>query len=121
MLPASLSEIGECAFGFCLMLNEEICMATVPPSVPDGDAFVGLPANATLFVPAESLESYRAAECWHNFNNIKPLTAGVRETNDAEPHIVAIFGIDGARLKSLRSGTANILKMSDGSVRKVMR
>lgn len=121
MLPASLSEIGECAFGFCLMLNEVICMATVPPSVPDGDAFVGLPANATLFVPAESLESYRAAECWHNFNNIKPLTAGVRETNDAEPHIVAIFGIDGARLKSLRSGTVNILMMSDGSVRKVMR
>ncbi len=121
MLPASLSEIGECAFGFCPMLNEVICMATVPPSVPDGDAFVELPANATLFVPAGSVESYRAAECWHNFKNIKPLTAGVRETNEVEPHIVAIFGIDGARLKSLRSGTVNILMMSDGSVRKVMK
>ncbi len=121
ILPSNLKILGKDAFSSNRMLQHVTCMATVPPSVPDGDAFVGLPANATLFVPAESLESYRAAECWHNFNNIKPLTAGVRETNDAEPHIVAIFGIDGARLKSLRSGTVNILKMSDGTVRKVMR
>ena len=73
-IPNSVTSIGEWAFEGCHELLDVYCYAE---NVPDtySYAFIDSPvANATLHVPAASVESYKATKPWSSFGKIVALT-----------------------------------------------
>ena len=83
--------------------------------------------NATLHVPANAVEAYRNAEQWKDFGNIvalteedpKPTTSITVPTATLQPTIVERYTIDGKLITAPQRGL-NIVKMSDGTTRKVV-
>ena len=78
-LPESIVRIGLAAF-HCYQLEKVICLATEPPSIifsSHGWPTFGTDNEQpiTIYVPAESVELYRAADEWKNYTNytIEPL------------------------------------------------
>ena len=76
--------IGIEAFGKCPNLLDVYCYAENVPYT-ESDAFEESPiTNATLHVPAGSVESYNATEPWSSFGKIVGLSAGEPEQPDVE-------------------------------------
>ena len=78
--PASITAIGMNAFDLCVGITEVTCRATTPPIMSDGQeeyktsVFCRVPlADATLYVPAESVEAYKSANQWKDFGTILPI------------------------------------------------
>ena len=73
--PSTLTEVRKMAFTGINTLTQVTCLAAVPPTMEEasfsGDAF-----NATLRVPAGSLEAYRDAPIWKDFHNIEGIDTG---------------------------------------------
>ena len=80
-LPNSITGIGLVAFSWCESLKEVICYAEKVPEMGE-KVFDNTPQNkATLYVLADALEDYKAAEQWKEFCTILP----IQETeNDLE-------------------------------------
>ena len=73
-IPAEVTYIDLAAFYECESLKEVTCLGTTPPTA-DSSAFVMLQTNQiTLYVPAESVDLYKAAPIWKDFN-IQPISA----------------------------------------------
>ena len=76
-IPATVTTIGELAFGNCADLMTITCHALTPPSIV-ADNFVcdytgvDLYEQTHLFVPNESLEAYQSHEEWGRFTRIVP-------------------------------------------------
>ena len=66
-LPNSVTNIEPFAFDFCSSLDTIYCYSTTPPTTTEY-AFENY--DATLYVPCESLEAYKAHEVWGRFNTI---------------------------------------------------
>ena len=72
-IPNSVTSIGERVFAYCSNLKTVICEAIEVPELGD-DVFYNMPlSEATLYVPAQSLDDYKAAEQWKEFGTILPL------------------------------------------------
>lgn len=72
VIPASVKKIGQWAFQDCKSLTTVVCKSKSVIDVSGLLPFDPLP-NATLYVPAESIEAYKAANEWSKFSNIQPL------------------------------------------------
>lgn len=72
VLHESISEIGSNAFSGCTGLKSITCKPVNPPSTSNSFTDESIYTQATLFVPNESLESYRAHEEWGRFSRIVP-------------------------------------------------
>lgn len=126
-IPSTVKEVGEGAFVNCPNIATVTSLATVPPAVPHTcsgsvwwhDLIVNTEVleNATLIVPDNSVEAYRNAPYWKDFSNIE--TTGIAGMECDDVTVKEIYSIDGHRLLSTQKGI-NILRMSDGSVRKVV-
>ena len=69
----SITSIGNWAFYDCSSLKTVICEAIEVPEL-GGDVFYDMPlTEATLYVPAQSLDDYKAAEQWKEFGTILPI------------------------------------------------
>ena len=64
--PASLTSIGYYAFNTC-NFTSITCNAVTPPSA--STAFPSTDASALVYVPAESVDAYKAADGWSKFTN----------------------------------------------------
>ena len=73
-IPANVKSIGKLAFGYS-GLTELIVQAVVPPVVEYDylSTFSGVDEPIPVYVPAESIEAYRAAEGWNEFTNFLPI------------------------------------------------
>ncbi|MBE6189941.1 MAG: leucine-rich repeat domain-containing protein [Rikenellaceae bacterium] len=65
-IPKNVTVIQYYAFKDCTSLSEIYCSPTTPP-VGDFDMFVGVSANAKIFVPIESVDTYKSAEEWCDY------------------------------------------------------
>jgi|GEM_PF-2422317 len=73
-IPNSVTSIVEGAFSGCSSLTSLTCLAETPPQV-DYTIFYYLdPSKIVLYVPAGSIELYRADEQWNKFIDIRPLS-----------------------------------------------
>ena len=122
-LPASVTYINAYAFNTCDAITEFRCRATVPPQVitdlwEPQDHYINIP----LLVPAGCEEAYANAPVWQKFSVIEALpTTGIDAVETAaDATVVGIYTIDGKRLSEMRSGV-NIVRMSDGTSRKVIK
>lgn len=66
-LPSTITSIGQWAFANCSKLASLTITATTPPTLYDGGVF---PSGLKhIYVPAESVDTYKAAEYWSNKAN----------------------------------------------------
>lgn len=78
-------------------------------------------STVQLFVPAGSEELYKAAPFWKKFVNINTEFSGIDQMNsESEATIEAIYTLDGRKVCELQPGV-NIVRMSDGTSRKVIK
>ena len=68
-IPNSVISIGDYAFMGSDKLTEIYCSAVQPP-VCDYQTFLVVPTTCKVYVPKNSVEAYRAANCWNRFSNI---------------------------------------------------
>ena len=74
-LPSTLVEVRASAFSSITGITRVTCLAATPPSC-GSDFTDAVYANATLYVPMRSLELYRNAEVWSNFQHIEGIDTG---------------------------------------------
>lgn len=120
IIPSTVTTIGDYLFGETKNIIEIENRAVNPQ-----------PLTATLFfyneqysyvklcVPAESVDKYKSADIWRAFRVIEGSAAGLNDIETSDAEIVEIYDLAGRRHENLVKGI-NIVKMSDGSVRKVI-
>ena len=64
-IPSSVTSIDNYAFSFCPSLTSVTVEATIPPALGSG-AFDGT-NNCPIYVPSESVETYKAASEWSTY------------------------------------------------------
>ena len=122
----SLEKIEIFAFYNCPNLQNVYCYAE---QVPDAHMLYGNPvfdgsiSNAKLHVPAASIDVYRTEELWNGFESIVALKdddpkTGITDVNQNNTTGKQYYSLDGKRMVTLQRGL-NIVKLSDGTTRKV--
>ena len=119
-----MTSIGNYAFSNCTGLTEIVSLASIPP-VCNAGVFGNVDKSlCTLKVPKGSKDAYRQADGWKDFVNIEEVDVTAIETVAAEgvsnADITAIYDLNGRRRDALQPGI-NIVKMSDGTTRKVIK
>ena len=119
--PVGLQSIGHMAFYGCSSLASVYVNMKVPAKIEEKSFDDNTKQNATLYVPQGCIEKYEAADYWRNFYNIKEIGTHVGidsvSAHDAAKE-VSRYGINGQLLNGPTKGV-NIVKYSDGSVKKV--
>ena len=119
-LPASITKIGDSAFKDCSGLTSIYVYAEEVPKI-NGNAFEGCDAKkCTLYVPMGTRDDYRHSGFGDYFENIVEFDAtGIdKTTTSTDVEEVARYSVNGQRLSAPTKGL-NIVKYSDGSVKKV--
>lgn len=119
-LGSGVATLGNKAFEKTPAVKRVIVNAAVPPAcntVLFDDATY---TTASLYVPAASLDAYKAAAPWSSFTNIAAAgTSGIDSVaGDAEATPVLYIQPSG-RVSATPAQGLNIVKMSDGTVRKI--
>ena len=81
-LGNSLTYIGDDAFTGCA-LTSITCKAVIPPVCGDEDPFLFVDRFIPLYVPAGSVDAYKAADTWKEFYNIHPISSTPTTIEDA--------------------------------------
>ena len=119
-LPAGITKIGAGTFSGCSGLTSIYVYAEKVPRI-DSYAFAGVDAKkCTLYVPMGTRDDYRLSEFGDYFENIVEFeSTGIdKTTTSTDVEEVARYSVNGQRLSAPTKGL-NIVKYSDGSVKKV--
>ena len=119
-LPDGITSIGVGAFWGCSGLTSIYVYAEIVPKIVD-NVFNGVDATkCTLYVPKGTRNDYRLSKFGNYFENIVEFDAtGIDKTTiSTDVEEVARYSVNGQRLSAPTKGL-NIVKYSDGSVKKV--
>ena len=125
-IPNSVTNIGDLAFHGCPGLTSVISLIEEPFEISenvfenwftDHDKFT----TATLYVPTGTKEKYESTPAWNKFANIVEGIENAVESveTDAQAEETVRYNVGGQRISSPQKGL-NIVKMSDGTTRKIM-
>ena len=90
IIGSGVASIGEGAFVECYSLNEMLVKATTPPTIdPFSFSRSGIEA---IYVPAESLDAYKAAEIWNEFE-LLPISDSAIEDMEMPENICVSDGM----------------------------
>ncbi|GEM_PF-2849401 len=81
-----LDSIADMAFGRVVNLSQITCAAVTPPSLGEDVFYDVTLSNITLYVPAESVAAYKAADTWKDMNVQAIPVTGVENVNDNDNH-----------------------------------
>ena len=73
VIPASVENIGESAFAYCSSLSSITSLRTVPATIAQNTFFGVNKSICVLYVPAESVSTYRNAQYWSDFTKIQAI------------------------------------------------
>ena len=119
-LPADITSIGDEAFQGCSGLTSIYVYAEKVPKI-DSNSFEGFDAKkCTLYVPMGTCDDYWISDFGDYFENIVEfdVTGIDKTTTSTDVEEVARYSVNGQRLSAPTKGL-NIVKYSDGSVKKV--
>ena len=107
-IGSGVKSIGKYAFRDCSELLDVYCYAEKVPST-ESDAFYAFyPKNATLHVPAASVDSYKATAPWSSFGKIVALTedeTGIDELKGENGKVkTALYDLSGRRVQKAQKG-----------------
>ena len=120
ILPASITSIGSYAFSSCSGLTSIYVYPDIVPKM-GSDVFYDVDKkNCTLYVPQGTKQDYFLADVWGDFENIVEFdpTGIDKTTTSTDAKEVSRYSVNGQRLSAPSKGL-NIVKYSDGSVKKV--
>ena len=120
ILPASITSIGSYAFSSCSGLTSIYVYPDIVPKM-GSDVFYDVDKkNCTLYVPQGTETDYFLADVWGDFENIVEYdpTGIDKTTTSTDVEEVSRYSVNGQRLVGPTKGL-NIVKYSDGSVKKV--
>ena len=130
-LPSTLVNIGSFAF-VNAKIESLVCRMPQPMEVPYYFAYYIKEFNSKVYVPKALLDTYKTTETYwkiipaENFYQIEGnvpesgILASVKPIESVgKATVKAIYTLNGTKVNSLQHGI-NIVKMSDGTVRKVM-
>ncbi len=117
----SVASIGFRAFFGCSALVKLASLNTTPPTCGSNALADIDKENCTLYVPENSLEAYKAADQWKDFKNMENIdpTGISLPGNNGNNKVVKRYDTNGRMTDKPFKGL-NILKMGDGTTRKVM-
>ncbi|MBQ6682142.1 MAG: leucine-rich repeat domain-containing protein [Prevotella sp.] len=118
-IPSSVTSIGASAFRDCSGLTSVAAFNPTPVTI-DENTFTNR-ANATLYVAKGSKDAYKAADYWKEFKQIieVAVTAIKAVEADGQAAEAVRYTLDGKRISTPERGI-NIIRMSDGTIRKVL-
>ena len=117
----SVTSIGERAFEDCLRLTSIYSYIENPTSNTGSKFDSSNYTDATLYVPSGTKDKYLATAGWKKFTNIVEMgETAVKEISASNTNEAKYFSLDGKQFSRPRKGL-NILKMSDGTTRKVVK
>lgn len=67
-IPGSVTSIGSDAFEYCRSLTSVTVLSTTPPTL-GSYAFSSTHSNLKIYVPAESVDAYKAATNWSSYKS----------------------------------------------------
>ena len=119
-IPSTITELGRYAFQNCRDLTSVYVSWQFP--IPTGSAFYGVDiSKCTLYVPQGTEQDYWLSPGWGDFGKVVEFDATgidkVTTSNDAKE--LSRYSVNGQRLAAPTKGL-NIVKYSDGSVKKVV-
>ena len=119
-IPSTITKLGKYAFQNCRDLTSVYVSWQFPISI--GSAFYGVDiSKCTLYVPQGTEQDYWLSPVWGDFGKIVEFDATgidkVTTSNDAKE--LSRYSVNGQRLSAPAKGL-NIVKYSDGSVKKVV-
>ena len=130
-LPSTLINIGAWAF-VDAKIESLVCRMPQPMNVPYYFTYFIKEFNSKVYVPKALLDTYKTTEAWwsiipaENFYQIEGnvpesgILASVKPIESVgKATVKAIYTLNGTKVNSLQHGI-NIVKMSDGTVRKVI-
>ena len=124
VLPESVTSIGDYAFRGCYGLMEIYSLASVAPSAECYTFDEFDKSKCILYVPIGSYTSYWLASGWGSFEHIVErdmsdinAVESIQSVNGATE--IERYSIDGRRIDKPERGL-NVVRMSDGTVRKVI-
>lgn len=103
VIPESVTSINYCAFWNCNSPAEVVCKAKVAPQLYRDVFSNDILSKATLYVPEESVESYKADGEWKKFSDIQPLPyayiniSAAEKTTYCSEHALDFTNIEGAK------------------------
>ncbi len=117
----SVARIGNSAFGGCSALVKLVSLNTTPPTCGVWTLKNINKEKCTLYVPKNSLEAYKAADQWKDFKNMEKMedTGISLPGSNGTNKVVKRYDTNGRMTDKPFKGL-NILKMGDGTTRKVM-
>ncbi len=120
-IPNSVTSIGKGAFYVCSAITKLVSLNTTPPTCGDYALTSIDKKKCTLYVPKNSLEAYKAADQWKDFKNMEKIdpTGISLPGSNGNNKVVKRYDTNGRMTDKPFKGL-NILKMGDGTVRKVM-
>ena len=123
-LPSSLTEIKRWAFNGCSKLRNVIARMDNPFDLSETYPVFSSKtySDGTLYVPVGTKELYQSKSGWRKFANIVEIgTTDVKGVtgNNANATIKEVYTLDGHEMIAPQRGL-NILRMGDGTVRKVV-
>ena len=117
-IPKNVASIGMYSFAYCWNLNSVTSLNSVPPTCDEGVFNELATLNIQLNVPAESLNDYKNANVWCDFFE-KDQTTKLENIHNTMTIETARYDISGRLLSAPVKGI-NFVKMSDGSMKKVI-
>ena len=119
VIPSSVTTLGEYAFQSCSTLQS--VYVSWPTPISAGSAFLGVGiSKCTLYVPQGTETDYFLADVWGYFGNIVEYdpTGIDKVTTSTDAKELSRYSVNGQRLSAPSKGL-NIVKYSDGSVKKI--
>ena len=120
VIPSTITELWNYAFQNCRDLTSVYVSWQIP--IPTGSAFYGVDiSKCTLYVPQGTEQDYWLSPGWGDFGNIVEYdpTGIDRVTTSTDAKELSRYSVNGQRLSVPAKGL-NIVKYSDGSVKKVV-
>ena len=126
-IPNSVKEIGSSAFHDCKNLTSVTSMIEEPFEIEDKVFTYYNKLNyewfteATLYVPAGTKSKYESTPAWNKFEKIVEQEVNAVESveTDVQVEETERYNVSGQRISTPQKGL-NVVKMSDGTTRKVM-
>ncbi len=121
IIGENVESIDYYAFSGCSALVKLISLSTIPPTCSDNALTDINKQQCTLYVPKNSFDAYKVAEQWRNFYNMEEIEntgIGLPGSN-GNNKIIKRYDTNGRMTDKPFKGL-NILKMNDGTIKKVM-